>query len=111
VGSATTTHQAASSPSPSPTHSSPPPGPQAFLAIVRKAGFGDKGVASASDSQLLHIGKLLCDALDAGVGYQGDIKIMQGNHHSTPNQAAVWVDAAVRNLCPSHLSEIPAGAP
>jgi hypothetical protein len=68
-----------------PTHTaspSPPPGPQAFLAIVRKAGFGDKDVASASDSLLLHIGKILCDALDSGGRTAGWQAVdMDEDHH------------------------------
>jgi hypothetical protein len=112
-GSAPAQHAASTpqaTPSASPTTSAPP-GPQAFLNDVRKAGLGDKDVQGASDKLLLHIGALLCDALDSGVGYQGDIRIMQGNHHSTVKQATIWVDSAVRNLCPAHLDEIPAGAP
>jgi hypothetical protein len=36
---------------------------------------------------------------------------VQGNGGITTRQAAVLVDSAVRNLCPAHLAEIPAGAP
>jgi hypothetical protein len=50
---------------------SPPPGPERYLADVRAAGLSDRDIASASDKLLLHIGSVLCDALDSGVGYAG----------------------------------------
>jgi hypothetical protein len=106
---ATSTPRTTPAASPTP---SPPPGPEAFLADVRKAGLGDKDVQSASDRQLLHFAKIVCDGFDNGLGYQDLIQIMQSaGHHITTRQGAVWVDSAVRNLCPTHLSEIPSGAP
>jgi hypothetical protein len=104
---------ASPSASPKPAHSATvAPGPDSFLATVRKVGFGSKDVAGATDAQLILIGKDLCDGLDAGEGYQNAIDIMiTSKPKPTTHQAIVWVDATIRDLCPAHESEIPAGAP
>lgn len=110
-----TTTVSGGTPSPAATHKaspSPPPGPEAFLAIVRKAGLGDKDVANATDNQLLHLARIICDGMDSGVGYQDQIAAFRTvGHGITLRQATIWIDAAVRNMCPAHLSEIPSGAP
>jgi Protein of unknown function (DUF732) len=105
---------ASPSASPKPAHSATvAPGPEHFLATVRKAGLGGKDVAGTPDKVLLNIGRVLCDGFDNGQGYQDAISAVISTTATKPttHQAIVWVDTAVRDLCPAHESEIPAGAP
>jgi len=103
------THAAPASPNAAP---SPPPGPGTFVAIARKTGLGNKDIAHATDQQILQLGRILCEGMDEGAGYQDEISDIRKNAHKiTVRQATIWIDAAARNLCPAHVSEIPSGAP
>jgi hypothetical protein len=115
-------HQTAAAPSRTPTASpaaspSTPPGPSRFLAEVRTAGLGSKDVTGASDQILLGIGSDTCSALDTAksggiAGYSKLITSLANNHaHPTVQQATVWVDSAIRNLCPENSDMMPSGAP
>jgi hypothetical protein len=120
-GSAAGQHAAAApsrTPATSPAASpSTAPGPARFLAEVRAAGFGDLDLTSASDQTLLSIGSDSCSALDAAksggiAGYSKLITSLAKNHaHPTVQQATVWVDSAIRNLCPENSDLMPSGAP
>src|SRR5436190_22073280 len=106
-GSTASSHPA-STPTPTPSHTAtplPPPGPERYLAVVRRAGLGNRNVAGASDKKLLRFGGVICDGLDTSLGYQNVIRAVQGGHHITTRQATILTDAAIRNLCPAHLNE------
>jgi hypothetical protein len=113
-GSSSASSQPASTPTRTPAHTAtplPPPGQERYLAVVRRAGLGNRDVAGASDKKLLRLGGVICDGLDTSLGYQNVIRAVQGGHHITTRQATILTDAAIRNLCPAHLNEMPAGAP
>ncbi len=110
-------HARTASPSPPVAASSAQPGPQQFINEVRAAGLGDKDLTSASDRTLLSIGSDVCGALSAAngngiAGYSKIITSLVKNHaHPTVRQATVWVDSAIRNLCPENSNLMPSGAP
>jgi Protein of unknown function (DUF732) len=71
--------------------------------------FGSKDLASASDEELLKVGKLVCDGLGIKrLGYRRVIqRLVRSDACPTPAQAAALVRTAVRNLCPQHANAIP----
>ena len=84
-------------------------GAGAFVAEARALTFGTRDLASASDSELLKVGKLVCDGLgihrlDFGRVVQ---RLVRSDAHPTTTEAAAMVTSAVRNLCPQHASAIP----
>jgi hypothetical protein len=84
-------------------------GPAAFVAEARAMTFGTKDLASASDTELLKVGKLVCDGLgihrlDFGRVVQ---RLVRSDACPTTAEATAMVRSAVRNLCPQHASEIP----
>jgi hypothetical protein len=84
-------------------------GTAAFVAEARAMTFGTKDLASASDEDLLKVGKLVCD----GVGIHGlDFgrvvqRLVRTDAHPTTAEATALATSAVRNLCPEHVSAIP----
>jgi len=84
-------------------------GPAAFVADARAMTFGTKDLASASDEDLLKVGKLVCD----GVGTHGlDFgrvvqRLVRTDAHPTTAEAMALATSAVLNLCPEHASAIP----
>lgn len=94
-----------------------PAGPRQFVTAVRTAGLGSKDIASQTDRQLVALGrrecKIMTDSFANGAnGYRSLIRAtMTGVPDATEGQAAIWVDSAVRDLCPQWSSQLPAGAP
>jgi Protein of unknown function (DUF732) len=84
-------------------------GPAAFVAEARAMGFGTKDLASASERELLQLGKVVCDGLGIkGVGFRRVVgRLVQSDACPTPAEATVLVRSAVRNLCPQHAGAIP----
>ena len=84
-------------------------GPTAFVAEARTMTFGSKDLTSASDEELLKVGKLVCDGLGIkGLGYRRVVqRLVRSDACPTPAQAAALVRTAVRNLCPQHANAIP----
>ena len=70
--------------------------------------FGTKGLAAASNAELLRVGKVVCDGLGIeGVGFGRVIqRLVQSEAHPTTTEARTFVRSAVRNLCPEHASAI-----
>jgi hypothetical protein len=90
---------------------------QQFINSVRTAGLGSKDIAGETDRQLLALGrrecKIMTDSFANGAnGYRSLIRAtMTGVPDATEGQAAIWVDSAIRDLCPAWSSQLPAGAP
>ena len=84
-------------------------GPAAFVAQARAMPFGTKDLATASDQELLRVGKLVCDGLGVkGLDYGRVVqRLVRSDACPTPAQAAALVNSAVRNLCPQHANAIP----
>jgi len=84
------------------------PGPGSFVAEARAMTFGTKDLASASDGELLRLGKVVCDGLGIeGLGFRRVVqRLVQSEAHPTTTQATAFVRSAVRNLCPAHASAI-----
>jgi len=83
-------------------------GPVPFVAEARAMTFGSKDLAAASESELLRLGKVVCDGLGIeGLGFRRVVqRIVQSEAHPTTNEARAFVRSAVRNLCPAHASAI-----
>jgi hypothetical protein len=84
-------------------------GPAAFVAEARTMTFGTRDLASASDKELVKVGKLVCDGLgihrlDVGRVVQ---RLVRSDACPTTAEATAIVRSAVRNLCPQHASAIP----
>jgi hypothetical protein len=88
--------------------STAPPGPGPFVAEARAMTFGTKDLASASDGELLRLGKVVCDGLGIeGLGFRRVVqRLVQSEAHPTTTQATAFVRSAVRNLCPAHANAI-----
>jgi Protein of unknown function (DUF732) len=84
-------------------------GPAAFVAEARTMPFGTKDLAAASDTELLRVGKLVCDGLGSkGLDYRRVVqRLVRSEACPTPAQASALVNSAVRNLCPEHADAIP----
>jgi hypothetical protein len=84
-------------------------GPAAFVAEARAMTFGTKDLASASDEDLLKVGKLVCDGLGInGLDFGRVVQsLVRSDAHPTTAQGRAFVTSAVRNLCPEHASAIP----
>jgi hypothetical protein len=84
-------------------------GPAAFVAEARAMGFGTKDLASASEGELLQLGKVVCDGLGIrGVGFRRVVgRLVQSDACPTTAEATALVRSAVRNLCPQHAGAIP----
>jgi hypothetical protein len=84
----------------------PRPGP--FVAEARAMTFGTKGLAAASNAELLRLGKVVCDGLGIeGVGFGRVIqRLVRSEARPTTTEARAFVRSAVRNLCPAHASAI-----
>ena len=82
------------------------PGP--FVAEARAMTFGAKGLAAASNAELLGLGKVVCDGMGIeGVGFGRVIqRLVQSEARPTTIEAGAFVRSAVRNLCPEHASAI-----
>jgi Protein of unknown function (DUF732) len=84
-------------------------GPATFVAEARAMGFGTKDLASASERELLQLGKVVCDGLGIkGVGFRRVVgRLVQSDACPTTAEATALVRSAVRNLCPEHAGAIP----
>lgn len=96
------------SPTPSPTAAATttaPAGPQAFLADVSAAGFGDK---DASDPAFLTVGNTACQGLADGISYGQQVQaFIESDAKPTQAQAETLVRSAVRNLCVEYAAMLP----
>lgn len=91
-------------PSPSPAATTQA-GPQAFLADVAAAGFGDK---DATDPAFVTVGNTACQGLTDGVGYGQQVQaFVSSDAKPSQDQAETLVRSAVRNLCPEYTSMLP----
>jgi hypothetical protein len=83
-------------------------GPGPFVAEVRAMTFGTKGLAAASDGDLLRLGKVVCDGLGIeGLGFRRVVeRLVRSEARPTTTEARTFVRSAVRNLCPAHASAI-----
>lgn len=89
-------------PAPAPTAS---PGPAAFLADVRTAGFGSK---DATDPDFVNVGNTACQGLADGVSYGQQVTaFVESDAHPSQQQAETLVRSAVRNLCPEQAGMLP----
>jgi Protein of unknown function (DUF732) len=84
-------------------------GPATFVAEARAMGFGSKDLASASDRELLQLGRVVCDGLGIkGLGFRRVVqRLVQSDACPTTAEATALVRSAVRNLCPEHAGAIP----
>jgi hypothetical protein len=84
------------------------PRPAAFVAEARAMTFGTKGLAAASDSDLLRLGTVVCDGL--GIERLGFGRVVQrlvrSEARPTTPEATAFVRSAVRHLCPQHANAI-----
>lgn len=96
------------SPTPSPTAAAtttPASGPDAFLADITAAGFGDK---DTSDPAFLQVGNTACQGLADGISYGQQVQaFVESDAKPTPQQAETLVRSAVRNLCPEKSAMLP----
>jgi Protein of unknown function (DUF732) len=83
-------------------------GPVPFVAEVRTMTFGAKDLATASDRDLLRLGKVVCDGLGIeGLGFSRVVqRLVQSEARPTTTEARAFVSSAVRNLCPEHASAL-----
>ena len=83
-------------------------GPATFVAEARTMGFGTKDLASASERELLQLGRVVCDGLGIkGVGFRRVVgRLVHSDACPTTAQATALVRSAVRNLCPQHAGAI-----
>jgi Protein of unknown function (DUF732) len=90
------------------TSSAPTAGPTAFVAEARAMTFGTKDLAAASESDLLRLGKVVCDGL--GIERLGFSRVVQrlvrSEARPTTTEATALVRSAVRNLCPQQANAI-----
>ena len=79
-------------------------GPATFVAEARAMRFGTKDLASASDRELLKLGKVVCGGLDIkDLGFRRVVqRLVQSDACPTTAEATPVVRSAVRNLCPEH---------
>lgn len=84
-------------------------GPAAFVAAAKAMTFGTKDLAAASDTELLKVGKLVCDGLGIHRLDFGRVvhRLVRSDAHPTTAEATAIVRTAVRNLCPQHANAIP----
>lgn len=84
-------------------------GPATFVAEAKAMGFGTKDLASASERELLQLGKVVCDGLGIkGVGFGRVVhSLVRSDACPTTAEATALVRSAVRNLCPQHAGAIP----
>ena len=70
--------------------------------------FGNRGLAAASDGELLRLGKVVCDGLGIeGLGFGRVVqRLVRSEARPTTTQATALVRSAVRNLCPAHAIAI-----
>jgi hypothetical protein len=85
-------------------------GPVAFVAEARAMTFGNKDLATASDRELLRLGKVVCDGLGIeGLGFRRVVeRLVRSEARPTTTEATGFVRNAVRNLCPAQASAVPA---
>jgi hypothetical protein len=85
------------------------PGPAAFVAEARAMTFGSKDLTSATDGQLLRLGRVACDGLGIeGLGLGGVLqRLVRSEARPTTIEAKAFVTSAVRNLCPEQSRAIP----
>lgn len=80
-------------------------GPQAFLADVAAAGFGEK---DTSDPAFLTVGNTACQGLSSGVSYGQQVQaFVESDAKPSQAQAEALVRSAVANLCPEQSSMLP----
>ena len=81
-----------------------------FVADARALTFGSKDLAAASDGELLRLGKVVCDGLGiGGLGFGRVVeRLVRSEGRPTVVEARALVRSAVRNLCPEHVSAVPA---
>jgi hypothetical protein len=79
-----------------------------FVTEARAMTFGTKDLATASDEELLRLGKVVCDGLGIeGLGFRRVVqRLVQSEAHPTTTEARAFIRSAVRNLCPEHASAI-----
>ena len=77
-----------------------------FVAEARAMIFGNRDLAAASESELLRLGKVVCDGLAIeGLGFRRVVeRLMQSEARPTTTEARAFVRSAVRNLCPAQAS-------
>ena len=80
------------------------PGPGPFVAEARAMTFGTKGLAAASNAELLRLGKVVCEGLGIeGLRFGRVVqRLVQSEAHPTTTEAGAFVRSAVRNLRPEH---------
>jgi hypothetical protein len=90
--------------------STAPAGSTSFVAEARAMTFGTKDLATASDGELLRLGRVACDGLGIeGLGFRRVVeRLVESEAHPTTAEATAFVRSAVRNLCPEHASAVPA---
>jgi Protein of unknown function (DUF732) len=83
-------------------------GPGPFVAEARAMTFGTKNLAAASNTEMLRLGKVVCDGLGIeSVGFGRVIqRLVQSEARPTTTEARAFVRSAVRSLCPEHASAI-----
>ena len=83
-------------------------GSAAFVAEARAMTFGSKNLTSASDGQLLRLGRVACDGLGIeGLGFSEVLqRLVRSEARPTTIEARALVNSAVRNLCPEHARAI-----
>jgi hypothetical protein len=88
--------------------STAPAGPAPFVAEARGMTFGTKALATASERDLLRLGKVVCDGLGIeGLGISRVVvRLVQSEARPTTTEAMAFIKSAVRNLCPQHASAI-----
>jgi hypothetical protein len=92
------------SPTPTPT---PAAGPAAFLADIRRVGFGDKET-EGYDTKWLNVGNQACMGMQTGLSYGQAVQAyLETPAKPTQEQAETMARSAIKNLCPEYAAKLP----
>ena len=84
------------------------PGPKAFLAIARAMEYGDRGMSTGTDDELLEIGNAACGVLETHPSFGAAVQaLLKTTGKPTVEQAQSLVRESVLNLCPQQKSRLP----